>query len=152
MPATQEAKGRTRVKIEPYPFFDGRAEEALDFYSKALNGKVEGKMRYCDCPEPIPAEYQPPGGDQKLLHASIVVGRTRIMLSDGGGPDGGGFRGFSLSLQFEAESEVRQAFAALEEGGQVIMPLGPTFFAPLYGMVTDRLGVQWMVMTAPAGE
>jgi len=134
------------VKIEPYLFFNGNAEEALAFYERALGAKVEAKMRYADCPDPVPPEHMPPGGPQKLLHASLLIGDARIMMSDGVPLESGGFRGFSLSLQYSTEAEARRTFDALAHGGRILMPIGKTFFSPCYGMLLDRFGVQWMVM------
>lgn len=138
------------MKIEPYLlFFDGRAEEALDFYEKALDAQVEHKMRYADSPEPVPAEYIPPGGTQKLMHASFLLEGQRVMLSDDVPGQGSGFGGFSLTLQYESEDRVRDVFDRLAEGGRAVMPPGPTFFSPCYGQLFDRFGVQWMVMVSP---
>ena len=134
------------MKIEPYLFFNGNAEEALAFYERALGAKVEAKMRYADCPDPVPPEHMPPGGPQKLLHASLLIGDARIMMSDGVPLESGGFRGFSLSLQYSTEAEARRTFDALAHGGRILMPIGKTFFSPCYGMLLDRFGVQWMVM------
>jgi PhnB protein len=134
------------MKIEPYLFFDGNAEEALAFYAEALGGTVESTMRYADCPEPMPAEYLPPGGPRKLLNASLLVQGQRIMLCDGVRQESGEFRGVALTLQYGSESDARRAFDALAREGQVIMPIGPTFFSPCFGQVTDRYGVRWMVM------
>jgi len=136
------------MKIEPYLFFDGQAEEAMAFYEKALGAQREAAMRYADCPEPIPAEYMPPGGPQKILHGSLLIQGQRLMLSDGVPLESGGFRGFSLALQYDTEDQARAAFEHLSAEGRVIMPLGPTFFSPCYGMLFDRFGVQWMVMLA----
>jgi PhnB protein len=138
------------MKIEPYLFFNGAAEEAIAFYERALGAAVEMKMRYADCPDPVPPEHMPPGGPQKLLHASILIGGARVMMSDGVPLDGDGFRGFSLSLQYPAEPEARRAFEALTDGGRVTMPIGPTFFSPCFGMLADRFGVEWMISAAPA--
>jgi PhnB protein len=134
------------VRLEPYLHFDGQAEEAAAFYERALGAKLEAKMRYADCPDPVPPEHMPPGGPQKLLHARLRLGEAVLMMSDGVPREGGGFRGFSLTLQYGAEADARSAFAALADGGQVLMPIGPTFFSPCYGMLVDRFGVQWMVM------
>lgn len=134
------------MRLEPYLHFDGQAEEALAFYERALGAKLEAKMRYADCPDPVPPEHMPPGGPQKLLHARLRLGEAVLMMSDGVPREGGGFGGFSLTLQYSAEADARSAFAALADGGQVLMPIGPTFFSPCYGMLVDRFGVQWMVM------
>ncbi|MGE3863739.1 MAG: VOC family protein [Burkholderiaceae bacterium] len=136
------------MKIEPYLFFDGQAEEAMAFYERALGATAEGKMRYADCPDPVPPEYMPPGGPQKLLHASLLIDGQRLMLSDGVPSEAGGFRGFSLTLQYPSEADVRRVFDRLADGGRIVMPVGPTFFSPCYGQVADRFGVQWMVMVA----
>lgn len=136
------------MKINSYLFFDGHAEEALAYYAKALGGTIETIMRYADCPDPVPPEYMPPGGPQKIMHGSLLIGEERLMMSDGVPTEGGGFRGFSLAVSYETEAEARRVFDALAAGGRVVMPIGPTFFSPCYGMLTDRYGVEWMVMTA----
>lgn len=133
------------MKIEPYLFFDGRAEEALAFYEKALGAKVETTMRFCESPEPHPEGMLPPGFENKIMHASFLVGDARVMISDGGGISGQRLGGFALSLQFATEEEVHRAFRALADGGQVTMPVGPTFWSACFGMVTDRFGVTWML-------
>lgn len=134
------------MRIEPYLFFNGQAEEALAFYERALGGQVESKMRYAECPDPVPPEQLPPGGPQKLLHARLHLGEMALMMSDGVPRDGGGFRGFSLTLQYSTEADARRVFDVLTEGGQMLLPLSRTFFSPCYGMLVDRFGVQWMVM------
>jgi PhnB protein len=137
------------MKIEPYLFFDGNAEDALTFFADTLGATVEARMRYADCPDPVPPEYLPPGGPQKLLHASLVVAGQRLMLSDGLPQESGSFRGVALTLQYDNEPDARRVFDALASGGRIVMPMGPTFFSPCYGQVHDRFGVQWMVMVEP---
>ncbi len=133
------------MKIEPYLFFDGQAEEALAFYEKALGAKREMLMRFSESPDPISNDRLPPGFENKIMHASFLLGEARVMVSDGGGLTGRKFGGFALSLQFPSEASVRAAFEALAEGGQIDMPIGPTFWSACFGMVTDRFGVQWML-------
>lgn len=140
------------MKIEPYLFFDGQAEEAMAFYEQALGAQREAAMRYADCPDPIPPEYMPPGGPQKILHGSLLVEGQRLMLSDGVPLESGGFRGFSLTLQYDSETRARHVFEQLADQGRTIMPLAPTFFSPCYGMLLDRFGVQWMVMVASESQ
>lgn len=136
------------MKIEPYLFFQGQCEDAIAFYQQALGATVEFMMRYADSPEPPPEGTLPPGSAQKIMHASLRIGAARVMVSDDVCSGEGGFKGFSLSLDFADEAAARAAFAALSEGGQVSMPLAKTFWAPLFGMVTDRFGVGWMVSIA----
>lgn len=134
------------MKIESYLFFDGQAEEAMAFYEQAVGAKLEARIRYADSPEPIPAECMPPGGPQKILHGSLLIDGQRLMFCDGTPDESGGFRGFSLTLQYPTEADVRRVFDKLAEGGSVRMPLGATFFSPCFGQLTDRFGMHWMVM------
>lgn len=136
------------MKIEPYLFFQGQCEDAIAFYQQALGATVEFMMRYADSPEPPPEGTLPPGSAQKIMHASLLIGATRVMVSDDVYSGEGGFKGFSLSLDFADEASMRATFAALSDGGQVSMPLGKTFWTPLFGMVTDRFGVGWMLSIA----
>ena len=126
------------MRVEPYLFFNGRCEEAVEFYKKALGVKVAILMRYKDSPEPHAPGMLPPGSENKVMHTSFRVGDTTVMASDGfckGQPD---FQGFSLALTVADEAEADRVFSALAEGGQVQMPLSKTFWSPRFGMVSDR--------------
>ncbi|MCE4554529.1 VOC family protein [Roseateles cellulosilyticus] len=133
------------MKIEPYLFFDGRCDEAIEFYQQALGARVEFLMRYAESPEPLPPGTLPPGAEDKVMHASLHIGGALVMVSDGMCSGAPAFNGFSLSLDCPDEDAAREAFAALADGGRVTMPLARTFWAPLFGMVNDRFGVGWMV-------
>jgi PhnB protein len=135
--------------IEPYLFFNGRCEEAIEFYRKALGAEVEMMMRNNESPEPQPAGTLPPGFENKILHASFRIGQTRVMASDGCSPEGAGFQGFSLSLSVPGEAEADRAFKALGAGGKIKMPLTKTFWSPRFGMLEDRFGIGWMINVAP---
>ena len=137
------------MNVQPYLFFDGRCEEALEFYRSALGAEVTMLMRNNESPEPPPPGMVPPGSEKKILHASFRIGETTLMASDGhcqGKPE---FKGFSLSITVASEAEADRVFAALGNGGQVQMPLSKTFFSPRFGMVADRFGVGWMVIVGP---
>ncbi|HTD66262.1 MAG TPA: VOC family protein [Candidatus Limnocylindria bacterium] len=133
--------------VQSYLFFDGRCEEAVEFYHKALGAEVEMLMRFKDSPEP-PQPGCSPGDPNKVMHASFRIGETTVMASDGECQGKPSFQGFALSLTLPTEAEVERLFAALSEGGQVQMPLTKTFFSPRFGMVADRFGVSWMVLVA----
>jgi len=133
--------------IEPYLFFGGNCEEAIKFYTEALGAQLEMSMLFSDSPEPLPQGVLQPGFEKKVMHASIRVAGNRIMLSDGVNDDAG-FKGFSLSIALPAASDVESAFNALAKDGSVQMALGKTFWSPLYGMLTDRFGVSWMLSVA----
>ena len=133
------------MQVQPYLFFDGRCEEALEFYRDAVGAKVEALMRFKDSPEPPPADCAPVGAD-KVMHASMRIGDSQVMVSDGDARGRPEFKGFSLSLTVADADEAQRRFAALGEGGQVVVPLGKTFFSPSFGMLVDRFGVHWMVL------
>ena len=135
--------------IQPYLFFDGRCEEALDFYRARLGAEVTMLMRYSDSPDPVPPGMVPPGSDNKVMHSSFRIGETTVMASDGRCEGKITFQGFCLSLTVPNEAEADRKFAALNDGGRVEMPLGKTFFSPRFGMVADRFGVGWMVIVPP---
>jgi len=134
------------MQVQPYLFFDGRCEEAFEFYRTALGAELEMRMRFSDSPEPHASGMVPPGSDQKIMHMTFRIGETVVMASDGqcqGTPD---FQGFSLSLRVESNEQADLLFAALSDGGQVRMPLTQTFFSSRFGMVADRFGVSWMIL------
>jgi PhnB protein len=135
------------MAIEPYLFFNGRCEEAVEFYKKALGAEVLMLMRYKESPEPPPPGRVPAGWENKIMHASLRIGNTSVMASDGCS-EGINFQGFSLSLSVANEAEAKRFFTALADGGQVQMPLGKTFWSPCFGMVADRFGVGWMITVA----
>jgi PhnB protein len=134
--------------VQPYLFFDGRCEEALGFYREALGAEVTSLSRFRDCPGPREPGMVPPGGEDKVMHASFRVGEATVMASDGRCEGKAAFRGFSLSITVPTDAEAQRLFAALGQGGQVQMPLTRTFFASSFGMVADRFGVSWMVYVA----
>ena len=132
--------------VQPYLFFDGRCEEAVEFYRKALGAQVETLTRFKDSPDP---GMCPPGAGDKVMHASIRIGETTVMASDGQCSGRQSFEGFALSLTLPDAAEAERLFAALGDGGRVQMPLTKTFFSPRFGMVADRFGVSWMIHVAP---
>ena len=130
--------------IQPYLFFGGRCQEALDFYRTALGAEVEMLMLHKDSPEPPPPGMLQPGFEDKVMHCSFRIAGNTLMASDGCG-ESVPFSGFSLSLSLPTPAEAERAFAALADGGEVRMPLSKTFWSPCFGMLTDRFGVGWMV-------
>jgi PhnB protein len=131
------------MQIQPYLFLDGRCEEALKFYGEAIGAKVEMLMRWKDCPEKGSAGSTPP--DDKVMHASVRIGDSMILASDGNCSGESKPQGFALSLTAKDPGEAQRLFDALGKGGQVQMPLGKTFFSPAFGMLADKFGVSWMV-------
>jgi PhnB protein len=135
------------MKIEPYLNFDGRCDEAIEFYKNALGARVIRLMRFKDMPGGGPPSGQiPPEIMEKVMHANLLIGDTHVLVSDGRCTNKGAFSGVSLALNVASDAEAARFFAALGDGGKVTMPLGKTFFSSSFGMVTDRFGVAWMVV------
>ena len=133
------------MQVQPYLFFDGRCQEAIDFYRKTLGAEVLMQMAFKDSPEPT---MTPPGSGDKIMHATLRIGATDVLMSDGMCGGKPAFGGFALSVTPADDAAAKRVFAALGEGGVVNMPLAKTFFASSFGMVNDRFGVPWMVMVA----
>jgi len=133
------------MNVQPYLFFEGRTEEALEFYRKAMGAEVVMLMRFKDSPMPSDPNMVPPGSENKIMHASFRVGDSTLMASDGNCGGQAKFQGFSISLNVADVATADRLYAALEQGGQVQMPLAETFFSPRFGMVADKFGVSWMV-------
>ncbi len=133
------------MQVQAYLFFNGRAEEAIEFYKKALGAQVEMLMRFSDSPEPPPPGMVPPGSENKVMHSSLRIGDSVVMASDGNCGGKTQFQGFSLSLNVKTPADAERLYNALVEGGQVQMPLGKTFWSECFGMLTDRFGVGWMI-------
>ena len=137
--------------VQPYLFFEGHCQEALDLYHRALGAEVLMLMRYKESSEPPAPGTVPPGWDDKVMHASFRIGDTTLMASDGCSPGKPNFQGFSLAVSVATTAEADRVFGALAEGGQVKMPMTKTFWSPRFGMVADRFGVGWMIMVAGEG-
>src|SRR5438477_1251361 len=151
LPASQERTSQAFCKgadmlVQPYLSFDGRCEEAIEFYRKALGAEVTMLMRFKETPEPPPPGMVPPGSENKVMHANFRIGETTLMAADCHCQGKPAFQGFSLSISAANEAQADRLFAALADGGKVQMPLGKTFFSPRFGMVADRFGVGWMII------
>ena len=137
------------MQLQPYLFFEGRCEEAIEFYRSALGAEVTMLMRFKDNPEPPQPGTVPPGSENKVMHANFRIGDTTVLASDGRCGGRPTFQGFSLALTPKSDAEAERLFASLAAGGQVQQPLIKTFFSSRFGVVADRFGVSWMVYVAP---
>ena len=134
------------MQVQSYLFFDGRCEEALEFYKRAVGAEVTMLMRNNESPEPPPPGMLPAGSENKIMHAQFKVGDTELMASDGSCGGHPRFEGVSLALSVPDDATAQKRFNALAAGGKVQMPLTKTFFSSSFGMVQDKFGVGWMVM------
>jgi PhnB protein len=133
------------MNVQPYLSFEGRAQEAMDFYKSAIGAKVDVVMLFKDAPPDMQAQMSPESKD-KVMHAAFHVGDTQIMATDGQCSGKGAFTGISLTLNAGSDAEAEKLFSALAQGGKVNMPIAETFFAHRFGMVADKFGVGWMVL------
>jgi PhnB protein len=133
------------MQVQPYLFFEGRCEEALEFYQRVLGAKVNMLMHYKDSPDPSMVH----GNADKVMHASLQIGSATVLASDGRCQGQPSFHGFALSLTVPDDAAAERLFGSLADGGQVQMPLAKTFFASSFGMVADRFGVSWMIIVTP---
>ena len=136
------------MQLQPYLFFDGRCEEAAEFYKRTLGAEVIAMIRFKDSPEP--PMMNAPGSENKIMHMALKIGDNEIMASDGANTGTTNFHGFSLALSVKTPADVDRIFNALAEGGQVRLPPNKTFFSPRFGMVADRFGLGWMIMAEAA--
>ncbi len=135
--------------VQPYLMFDGRCEEALTFYKKALGAEILSLMRFKDSPIPQPSDTGPANPGDKIMNASFRLGDSLLMASDGSCGGNPQFKGFSLSITVPGTAEAHRIFAALAKGGEELVPMTETFFAQSFGIVADRFGVSWLVLAAP---
>jgi len=131
-------------------FFGGRCEEAIEFYGKAVGATVRMLMRFKEAPEP--QHEMPECFADKVMHASLQIGDTVVMASDGRCEGQQDYDGFSLAVSVPDEAEAERVFTALSEGGIVTMPLAKTFWASKFGMLQDKFGIGWMVSVMPKSE
>lgn len=138
------------MQVQSYLHFNGRCQEAIDFYRKALGAEVTALMHFKDCPEPQQNSMIAPENKDKVMHAAVKIGDSTVLMSDGRCSGTTNFQGFSLTLDAKNEAEAKRLFGALADGGQVQMPLAKTFFSPSFGMLADKFGVGWMVIVSHA--
>jgi PhnB protein len=131
------------MQVQPYLSFEGRCEEALDFYRSAVGAEVQMLMRFKDSPD---QSMVSPGSAEKVMHSSVRIGDSVIMASDGRCTGKMSPGQFSLAVSVSGDAEAERIFAGLSDGGQVTMPLTKTFFSSKFGMLADRFGVNWMIM------
>jgi PhnB protein len=136
------------MQLNPYVYFDGRCEEAFEYYRKTLGAEKTMMLRFKDNPQPGDSMV-PPGSENKIMHMSFRIGDVTVLASDGRCGGQPNFQGFGLSITVPTDADVRRIFASLADGGQVQMPLAKTFFSPCFGMVADRFGVMWLVHSTP---
>lgn len=131
------------MNVQAYLSFEGRTQEAIDFYKGALGAQVDVILHFRDAPPEMQANM--PNKD-KVMHAAFRIGDTQIMASDGQCSGKAVFSGVTLTLNAASNGEAEKMFKALGQGGKVGMAMSETFFAHRFGTVTDKFGVNWMVL------
>ena len=136
--------------IQPYLFFRGRCEEAINYYKDKIGAEVLMMIRFKENPDKPGGDAVSPALDEKIMHASLRIAGATIMLSDGMRSGPLDFQCMSLSLAVRSEAEADRMFNALAADGTVQMPMAKTFFAPRFGAVADKFGVSWMIIVEPS--
>ncbi len=132
------------MSLKPYVIYNGRCEEALDFYKRAIGAEVIALMRFKDAPDQSQIN---PENMEKVMHSAFCVGDAEVLASDGYCTGQTAFQGFALALTVDSDEEAERRFEALSDGGEIQAPMTPTFFASRFGMLSDKFGVSWMVLT-----
>ncbi len=128
------------MKLVPYLYFQGNAEEAMNFYAQALGGSIESIQRYGDNPMPSQEDYK-----QKVLHGRLMFDNNLIMISDSmKGQEALPGGNIQLSVDVTETEHIDTVFNKMAEGGNVTMPLQDTFWGARFGMLKDKFGVSWM--------
>ncbi|HUR33271.1 MAG TPA: VOC family protein [Vicinamibacterales bacterium] len=124
-----------------YVNFAGQCAEAFRFYEQHLGGTISMLMTHGQAPDQSTVNRE---WKDMVLHARMSLGGTELMGADI--PQAEPMRSAYLSLLVDSDHEAERAFAALADGGQVLMPIAETFFATRFGQVRDRFGVNWMIL------
>jgi PhnB protein len=132
------------MQVQPYLSFEGRCDEAIEFYKKAIGANVDMLMRFKEAPD---QSMVSPGSGDKVMHAALRAGDTQLLMSDGRCTGSPNFSGIALALSAASDADADRIFNALAEGGKVNMPMATTFFASRFGMCADKFGVGWMVLS-----
>lgn len=133
------------MQVDPYLHFDGRCEDAIHFYRDALGAEVTTLVRRSDDPSARGGDAT--GSGNAVLHVCLRIGEAVLSGTDAPCRDGSSWLGHSVRLPAASDAEAERLFARLADGGQVTMPLTSTFFASRMGMVTDRFGVPWTIVS-----
>lgn len=133
------------MQVQAYLFFDGRCEEAIEFYKKTLGATVDMLMRFKDSPDQSMIK---PENREKVMHCAFRIGDTQVLASDGNCIGEPVFQGVALVINVKDAAEADRTFSVLGDGGQVQMPMSETFFATRFGVLADKFGAKWMVIAA----
>ncbi len=128
--------------LDSYIFFDGQCAQAMQHYHRILGGQLQPVLTYAQSPEPPQCPVDP----DRVMHACLALPDGRLLMASDSPPGmHKPMQGFALALNYPTAAEARQVFDRLADGGQVMMPMGKTFWAEAFGMCSDRFGTPWMV-------
>jgi PhnB protein len=130
------------MRISCHIHFDGQCEEAFRTYQNVLGGRLETMLRFGDSPlgAQVPPEWQ-----SRILHATLVLGEYELLGSDVFPGQSGRKQGYSVTISLSDPENAKSIFDALADGGSILMPLQPTFWATGFGVITDKFGVSWEI-------
>ncbi len=127
-------------ELNPYLFFDGTCEEALNFYKDALNGEITMLRKVSEAPK----EQQQPQHLDKIMHAVLSLGKVSLFASDSMGYPASNGSNTSVSLTFDSQDSIDRSWEKMKQGGKVNMELQDTFWGARFGMLKDKYGINWI--------
>jgi PhnB protein len=129
------------MAFHPYLYFGGNCREAFTRYQEIFGGEL-----FVMTMKDVPDQPIPPGQEDVVMHAALTLGSDLLMASDDPTTDSfGPVQGMQVNYAVADVAEAKRVFEALAEGGNVTLPIAPTFFSPMFGMCVDRFGTPWMV-------
>jgi PhnB protein len=137
----ETVKGGSAMELNAYVNFAGKCAEAFRYYEHHLDGRIEMMMTHGEAPGPTPLDD---GWKDAVLHARIVIDGTALLGADI--PNAEPMRSAYLTLGVDSDGEAERLYAALSDGGRVLMRMEETFFASRFGQVQDRFGINWMIL------
>jgi PhnB protein len=131
------------MQVQPYLFFSGECEEALNMYRSVFGGEIVSINRYGGSPM---EKQAPPDWTEKVMHATFVAGDITLMAADSSHTSPGANNARArLSVGTADHAEGQRVFDSLADGGTITMPYTKQFWGASFGMLTDRFGIEWMV-------
>ncbi len=135
--------------INPYLNFNGNTEEAFNFYKSVFGGEFTALQRFKDVSELCEGNKVSENDAEKIMHVSLPIGKGNVLMAtdtlESMGQSLTAGNNFTISVNAESEEEANVLFKELSADGKVTMPLADAFWGALFGMLTDKFGIQWMV-------
>ena len=135
-------------QLNPYLNFDGKTEEAFNFYKSVFGGEFAMVMKFSDVPSDVPIPDANEDDANRIMHIALPIGKNNVLMGSDSPANYGEVKhgnGFWISITVESKEEADKLFGGLSAGGKITMPMGDTFWGDYFGMFADKYGVSWMI-------